>query len=216
MCRKRQPPRDGQVRMRGIGIADDDGECPGFERLLHGPQQRLRFFQRDGDEALALQAQPFQPMAIEPSMLAFLLRQAAPQQRTALLRVGQAAECQCQRKAHGGGGITIGARRHVMKPSLQQALRRKMPVEFGKPGDPRRMARPWRFPELRLCLHLLDPRDVLAQGLDQGREFLALPKRGNGGKKPPVPHTMCRFHTHDCNIQNVPILFHRTRRESSH
>ena len=212
MCRKREPPRDGEIGMCGIGIADDDGECTGFQRLLHGPQQCLRLLQRDGDEACTRQAQPFQSMAIEPTVLALLFRKAAPQQRAALLRIGQAAERQCECKTHGGWRIAIGAWRHVMQARLHEPLRWQMTVEFGQSHHPRCMARPGRPVELRLCL--LNARDVAAQGLDQGREILALPKGGNGGTSAPVPHTMCRFHRHDCNIQNVPILFHRTHEES--
>ncbi len=94
--------------MRHIGIADDDAQGTGFQRLLHGPQHVLRPLQRDGDETRAGQAQPFQPMAIKPSVFTLLPFEAAPQQWPPLLWVGEAAQRQGQGKTHGGRLIAIG------------------------------------------------------------------------------------------------------------
>ena len=94
--------------MRRIGIADHHGKGAGFQRLLHGPQQVLRPLQRDGDEASAGQAQPLQPMAIKPPVLALLSCEAAPQQWPVFLIVGKAAQRQGKCKAHGGRLIAIG------------------------------------------------------------------------------------------------------------
>ena len=73
--------------MGGIGITEDGGNGTRFQRLLHGPQQAGGFPQRDGDEAVARQAQPFEAMAIEPAELALMRGKPAPQKGAALLRV---------------------------------------------------------------------------------------------------------------------------------
>ena len=204
LSRQRQSPGDGQIGMRRIGIADHHAKGTGFQRLLHGPQQRLRLLQRDGDEALPLEAQPLQPMAIKPPMLALLGGQPAPQKRPAFLGVGQAAQRQRQRKAHGGGLVTIGAGRHIMQARPHQPLRRQVPVDLGQAGKPRR--RP-ALHRLELRVRLLDAGNMLPERRDQRFNALAVTESGNRRKSLPAPQNSCRFHTHDCNIQNVPILF---------
>ena len=51
-------------------------------------------------------------------------------------RVGQAAQCQGQHEAHGGGLVAIGARRHVMQARALQALRGEMTVDLREVHDP--------------------------------------------------------------------------------
>ena len=114
--------------MGGIGIADDGGNGTRFQRLFHGPQQACGFPQRDGDEAVARQAEALETMAIEPAEFTLMCRKPAPQQRAAFLRIAQAAQCERQCKAHGGGLVAMGARRHVMKAAAQKALRGQVPV----------------------------------------------------------------------------------------
>lgn len=205
--------------MCGLGIAQHGGDGAGLQRLLHGPQQARRLFQRDGHETVARQAEAFEAVAIEPPMLALVGLEAAPQQRSALSGVGQAAERERQGEAHGRRLVAIGARRHVMQPGALQPLRGQMAVEFGEPGQPGDGP---GLLALELRVPLLQPRDVIAQRGEQPRGVPAL--RVSGGAKRrdrsasvPAPRSlMCRSHTHDNNmIQIVPFLFHRRGAESS-
>jgi hypothetical protein len=128
-------------------------------------------------------------------VLALMAAEPAPQQRAALLRIGEAAERQGQRETHGSGLVAMDARRHVMKPGARQALWGKIAVEFGHTHKPR-----GGLPPLPLELHmtLLEPCNMRAQGRDQRRNALALVERGDGGASFPAPRTsMCRFPTHD-------------------
>ena len=202
--RQRQAPGDAQAGMRRIGIADDDAQGAGFQRLLHGPQQVLRPLQRDGNETWAGQAQPLQPVAIKPPVLAFLSFEAAPQQWPPLLRIGEAAQRQGQGKAHGGRLIAIGHGRDIMQAGPHQPLRRQLPVDLGQAAGPGQVPSLHRLEPGR---RLLDPRDMLSQRRHQRCNALVLTWRGSGRKLLPAPQIPCRFHTHDCNIQNVPILF---------
>ena len=207
---KRQAAGDGQIGMGRVGIADHHRQGAGFQRLLHGPQQRLWPLQRDGNEALAAKPQPLQPMTIKPSVFALLGSQPAPQQWPPLLRIGEAAQRQGKGKAHGGRLIAIGHGRDIMQAGPHQPLRRQLPVDLAHAAGPGQ-APPLR--RLELPRRLLDARDMLAQRRDQRCDALALTCCGSGCKILPAPQIPCRFHTHDCNIQNVPILFsHMNRR----
>lgn len=205
--------------MRGFRIAQHGGHRTGLQRLLHRPQQACGLLQRDGHEAVARQAEAFEAMAIEPSMLALMGGEPAPQQRASFPRVIQAAERQRQREAHGGRLVAIGTGGYVMKPGALQPLGRQMAVEFGKPGQPG--CGP-AFLLLELGVPLLQPRDVVAQRGEQPPGVPALvmsggAERSDGSASVSAPRSlMCRSHTHDNNmIQNVPILFHMARTESS-
>ncbi len=99
--------------MLWIGIADDECEGTRFQRLLHGPQQCRRFFQRDGEEAVANKAQGFEAMTIEFAVFAFLAGEPAPEQWSAFR--SQAAKRQGEGKAHGRWRIAIGLGGHIMK-----------------------------------------------------------------------------------------------------
>jgi hypothetical protein len=194
----------------GLGIADDGGNRAGLQRLLHGPQQAGGLGQRHGDEALAGKPQPLQPVAVEPAMFALMRREAAPEERAALLRVAQAAKCQGEREAHGGRLVAIGARRHVMKAGALQALRGKMAVGLGEPQEPGG-AFPARALELRMPLLRLG--DQRTQGLDQGCDMIALTERGGAGASFPTPRTrMCRFNTHDCDDPECSYFVPQTTR----
>ena len=97
-----------------------------------------------------------------------------------------------------------------MQAGPHQPLRRQLPVDLGQAAGPGQAPPLHR---LEVPRRLLDAGDMLAQGRDQRFDALALTQRGNGSKSLPAPQTSCRFHTHDCNIQNVPILFsHMNRR----
>lgn len=134
-------------------------------------------------------------MAIEPAIFALMGGEPAPQQRAALLRIGQAAQRQRQRKAHGRRLVAMGAGRHVMQPAACQALRGQVPVKLRQADGPGGTSRPL---PLELGMALLKPRNVGAQGLDQGCDMIALLERGDGGASFPAPRKlMCRFHTHD-------------------
>ncbi len=180
-----------------IGIADDGGGGTGFQRLLHGPQQADGFPEGNRHEAVARQAQPLEPVAIKPAIFPLMGTQSAPEQRTALLAVAQAAECERQREAHGGGLVAMGAGRNVMKPPAHQALRREMPVKLGQAGHPGGSLRPVAG---KLRVPLFKPRDLRTQGLDQGCDMIALTEMSDAGASFPAPRTtMCRSCTHDCN-----------------
>lgn len=216
---ERQPPCGGEVGVRRLRIAQHGGHRTGLQRLLHGPQQARRLFERDGHETVARQAEAFEPMAIEPPMLAFMRRQTAPQQRAAFARVAQPPQCQRQREAHGRRLVAIGAGAHVMQPRPLQSLRGQMAVEFGEPRQP---GCGTGFLPLELRMPLLQPRDVVAQRGKQPRGLTALltsgrAKRRDRSASVSAPRSlMCRSHTHDNNmIQIVPFLFHRPGTESS-
>ena len=204
--------------MRRLGIAQNGGNRPRFQRLLHGPQQARGLLERNGHEAVARKAQPLQSVAIEPSVLALMRGQAAPQQRTAFPCVAQPPQGKRQREAHGRRLVAIGAWADVMKPCALQALRGQMAVEFGKPGEPGLSP---ALLLLELGVPLLQPRDVVAQRGEQPPGVPALlmsgrAERSDGSASVSAPRSlMCRSHTHDNMIQNVPILFHMARAESS-
>ena len=193
--------------MRGFCIAQHGGDGTGLQRLLHRPQQARGLLQRDGDEAVARQAEAFKAVAIEPSVLTLMAAQAAPQQRAAFAGIAQPPERQGQREAHGRRLIAIGAGAHVMKACALQPLRRQMAVEFGKPRQPG--LGPGLLP-LELGMPLLQPRDVVAQRGEQPGGLSTRAKRRDGSASVSAPRSlMCRSNTHDNNmIQNVPILFH--------
>lgn len=207
---QQQAARHRQVRVPGLGIADDGGNGTGLQRLLHGPQQAGGLGQRHGDEALAGKPQPLQPVAIEPAMFALMRREAAPEERAALLRVGETAQREGQREAHGGGLVAMGARGYVMKARALQALRGKMPVGLGEPQEPGD-AFAARALELRMALLRLG--DQRAQGRDQGCDMIALTERGGAGASFPAPRTMmCRLCTHDCDDPECSYFVPQTRR----
>lgn len=205
--------------MRGFRIAQHGGYGAGLQRLLHGPQQARGLLQRDGHEAMARQAQPFETVAIEPPMLALMAAQAAPQQRAALAQVAQPPQGKRQREAHGGRLVAIGAWAHVMQAGALQPLCGQVAVEFGKPRQPG--LGPGLLP-FELRMPLLQPRDMGAQRVEQPRGVPALlmseaVERSDGSASVSAPRSlMCRSHTHDNNmIQIVPFLFHRPGTESS-
>ena len=193
--------------MGGIAVADHQRQGAGLQRLLHDPQQRHRRRERDGDEAAARQAKTFQPMAVEPAVFALLGLEPAPQQGPPLARIVQAAQGQRQGEAHGGGHVAIGPGRYVMEAGTRHAARRQMAVNRGEAQEPRRAAPPLSF---EVPLARLDPPDMAAQGGDQLAGLLSVLIGGNG--KPVLRPRARRFHTHDCNIQNVPILFSYMKR----
>ena len=183
--------------MLGLGIADHCGNRTGLQRLLHGPQQVRGLAECHGHEALAGKPQPLKAVAIEPAIFALMRLQAAPEERAALQRVAQAAECEGQREAHGGGLVAMGAGRYVMKPCPLQPLLGQAAVDLGKAQEPGG-AFPARALELRMAL--LGPQDMRAQGLDQECGLAALTERGGAGASFPAPRTMlCRSCTHDCD-----------------
>ena len=106
-----------------------------------------------------------------------------------------------------------------MQAGALQPLRRQVAVEFGKPRQPG--LGPALLP-LELRVPLLQPRDVGAQRVEQSRGVPALvmsggAERSDGSASVSAPRSlMCRSNTHENNmIQNVPILFHMARAESS-
>ena len=217
--RQRQAPGGGEVGMRGFRIAQHGGNSTGLQSFLHGPQQARGLLQRDGHETVARQAEAFEAVAIEPTVLALMAAQAAPQQRAALACVAQPPERQGQCEAHGSWLVAIGTGAHVMQPRSLQPLHRQIAVEFGKPRQPGLGP---AFLLLELRMPLLQPRDVGAQRVEQPRGVPALvmsggAERSDGSASVSAPRSlMCRSNTHENNmIQNVPILFHRARTESS-
>ncbi len=115
MRSEREPAGCREIRTLCIGVGDDKGKRPRFKGLLHGPKQARGFFQRDGEETAAGEAQGFEAVAIKPAIFTFFAREPAPQEWPAFRSVFQAAERQSQSKAHGSRHIAIGLRRHVME-----------------------------------------------------------------------------------------------------
>lgn len=75
--RQHETPDRGEAQAR-VGIGNDAGKARGLEGLFHRPQYRLRLAQGNGEELVARQPQRLKPMAMEPSPLTALQRQAAP------------------------------------------------------------------------------------------------------------------------------------------
>ena len=218
-CRQRQAARGGEVGVRCFRIAQHGGNGTGLQRLLHRPQQARGLLQRDGHKTVARQAEAFEAVAIKPSVLALMGSQPAPQQRAAFAHVAQPPQDKRQREAHDGRLIAIGTRAHVMKAGALQPLHRQVAIEFAKPGQPGLGP---ALLLLELGVPLLQPRDVGAQRVEQPRGVPALlmsgrAERSDGSASVSAPRSlMCRSNTHENNmIQNVPILFHMARTESS-
>ena len=150
-------------------------------------------------------------MAIKPAMFALLLRQPAPQEGASAPACRQGGEGQAPaqnpwRRAHRHRRAATRSRPWRRRPwSGRWRSRSGRPVTHGA----LRLFLPF---ELRL--RLLDARDMRAQRRNEGRNVLAVSKSGRSGTSLPTPRTsLCRFHTHDCNIQM--FLFCSTARPRS-
>jgi len=196
--------------MARIGVGDNERQGPRPEGLLDGPQQAGGPVQGEGHETPARQPQGFEAMAIDPAVFAFFPREPAPQQGTLLGGIGQAAQGQSQGEAHGGWQIAMVAGGHIVKARPRQTMGGEMGVDGRNAQGPR--SAPHRAAaELRQTL--FDPRDMMAQNLDQTCRFVSWGYSGDAKRLRPL--SPCRFPTHHWNVLNVLFLFSHMRKQES-